>query len=405
MPIGAIMTLLLVMTAPAAGQVSACGTDSLRPVRIAHGFAVNPLAAFERGGEVTVLGWPAYHVTRQRTTADRSIDSTLVGVVLRGDRAPRSIPRPMADRPFEEPYVIRLLPEGAEILFHVPHERPVPTQRPDSIEIWVGLLAGGTWKRLTHLLTVDGRPALGTQLVAALRQTPTEAEYAFGARDATTRVEGLWSLTQRDGQWVHTRDTTSMHGVDYVDVAPIRGRWWRALIGPPLGSSWRDHTLPSELVISSLGPDGWGPHVSVAREEDQPLFEPRLIDGDSALFVAWLQPGDSGRVVRLSAVTAAGVRFVETRPVVGRLTPGTAPWREVLGIAIHADTGILATPTLQGWRERVRLPISLGVPPLLFSTARGPHAVTLAPDPRDGDIEVLHFFDLRCALGGPRPFP
>lgn len=401
--------LLLAMVpaiSASAQDTGVCGDGTPQPFRIAHGFAVNPLAAFERAGEVTVLGWPAYQTDKPRPGAARVVDSLFAGVLIRDSSPPERIPLPLPGRAFEEPYVLRVTQRGAEILFHVPRPQPRNDLRPDSIEIWSGHLAGAHWSGLQRLATVDGHPLMGTQLVADVWRTDGEVEYAFGGRDSLSSVDGLFTLRNAFGRWSLERDTLRLSKVLYVDVARLRSGWTQALIGSPRRIGARGGGWEMALLVATRTENGWSSYSTVAVVGDAWVTEPRLVQGADGEYLAWLDMSRPGaRMLRAQSLGDPRPNDALTRVVVGRITAGTTPWRDVLAIATHPDTGVLTMPSAAGWRDLLSLPISMGVPPLLVSGDGGPIAVTLTPDPLDSEVEVIHLFDLRCALGGPRPFP
>lgn len=393
------------LTAGAQGS-GACGAGLQRAIQIAHGFAVNPLAAFERSGTVTVLGWPAYRTDKPRPGAAREVDSLFAGVLLGRSQPPVSIPLPLPGRAFEEPYLLRLTRRGAEILFHVPRPLPPDDVRPDSIEIWTGTLDGSRWSRIQHLATVDGGPLLGTQLVSEVWRSDSEVEYAFGGRDDRSPVDGLFILRHALGRWRLDRDTARLSTVHYVDVGRLRSGWKQALIARTRQMARVPNGSATAILVADRTGQQWSEYSTIALLGDDWFVEPRLVQGTDREFVAWMDLSVPGqRTLRAQTLDSPRRNDALTRPVVGRLTAGSGPWRDVLSIATHPDTGVLTTPTETGWRDLLRLPISMGVPPLVVSGVDGPVAVTLAPDPLDSEVEVIHLFDLRCALGGPRPFP
>ncbi len=414
-----VMTVLLavgpaLLAAQAPVRGAACLGVSAAPLAMARGYNVNPLAAFTHGDAVTVLGWPAYRVARDTAGATRgqyrAVDSLFAGVIVRGAEAPRTVPLPLAGRGFEEPYVLRVEGATARILFVVPRPVPAGAQRPDSLEIWSGVLSGTEWSELEHLMTFGGGALLGTQVVTGAAADSAGVTFAFGEFDASGDG-GITELTRRAGKWTRSRDATQMWSVIYLDAARIGDRWYRAMIGvsrtvesEPAGSA------SGRLYLSGLDEQGWSTPQLAALGTATSLGEPRLVRGPDGLRVAWLEFAESGRVLRWrdfdtadgAATVAANGGATGSLPVVGRLTPGQGPWRDVLAFAISPDTGVLATPVAGGWVERGRLPISIGLPPLVFSGPRGPLALVLAPAADDPEVEIIQIFDLRCALGGPR---
>jgi hypothetical protein len=399
-----------ILGAQSPAPAPACLGVSSAPLAMARGYNVNPLAAFAHEGAVTVLGWPAFRVARDGVGATRgtyrAVDSLFAGVVVRGDEAPRTIPLPIPGRGFEEPYVLGVEGGTARILFVVPRPLRAGAQRPDSLEIWSGDLDGTRWSGLEHRMTFGGGTLLGTQVVTGAALDSGQVTFAFGEFVAQGEP-GITELTRRGGRWTRSTDATRMRSVIYLDAARIGDRWYRAMVGiSRTAESEPPGSARGRLYLSTLDERGWSRPQLVATGTDASLGEPRLLRAPGGLRVAWLEFTERGRVLRwrdlgASAEAATGAA-TGSRPVVGRLTPGQGPWRDVLAFAVSPDTGVLATPAVGGWVERGRLPISLGLPPLVFSGPEGPLALVLAPAADDPEVEIIQVFDLRCALGGPR---
>ncbi len=383
-------------------QKPACLSVSSAPMALARGFNVNPLAAFAHGDAVTVLGWPAYRVARTGVGAYRAVDSLFAGVIVRGAEAPRTVPLPLPGRGFEEPYVLGREGRKASILFVVPRPIPAGAQRADSLEIWSGELDGTVWSGLEHLLTFGGGALLGTQVVTGAAVESGSVTFAFGEY-LENDEPGITELTRRAGRWTKRTDGGQMRSVIYLDAARIGDRWYRAMIGMSRNVFSEPPGLArGRLYVSTFGDRGWSAPELIAVGTDASIGEPRLVRGTAGPRLAWLEFAESGRVLRWRDLEAASGSTGGSRPVVGRLTPGQGPWRDVLAYAISSDTGVIATPSVDGWAELGRLPISLGLPPLVFSGPNGPLALVLAPAADDPEVEIIQLFDLRCALGGPR---
>jgi hypothetical protein len=391
----------------ASAQSGSCVNADSPPLAAAPGYGVHVLSAFARGEDITVLGWPIYQSERDGKGGYRVLDSLFAGVIVRAGAPARKVPLPMPGRPFEEPWLVDVSERGARFLFVVSVPRRVPVVDRDSAEIWMGTLDGTRWTDLEHIVTIGGNTPLHSQSIPAAFVEGDSVSFYFGENFPETVFDGISRLVSRRGRWEIVRgDTTVWNWVDYVDLARHRDTLWLATVGMSRAAhragDWL--TANSVYVTRWLG-SGWERPVRLADGTGRFLLEPRLISTDEGLYLAWRETEAGGRSIHWRGLTAGTDTTIRRRQVVSRLTAGFGAWRDVITFSEDDHIGVIARPVAGGLLELARVRAAERLPPVIVSGPRGPIAVTITPTAEDPDVDVVHVFDLSCALGPARPDP
>lgn len=248
-----------------------------------------------------LFGQGAFHAEYRGDSVVR-VDTSIAGILLRGDGSPRGIPRPRPGMSLADASTARIDGREARVIFRVGAD---DSENPRSeFELWTARLKEMRWEGVEPIGTFHSPSTVSPDFVAGIVEYDGAHLFAFVQEDSASRnIVVVRTLGARISV-----DTfpTAFASLDHVSLAVHAGKLWVAARGaiPP-------HEGFHDLWVAELAEGSSLQFRRVALGRTRMLDQPRLIPSDEGLVLAWITEAGGGEPSLLSWRGASELDAIE----------------------------------------------------------------------------------------------